>query len=346
MSNKVNANANETQTFIGKSKFDGAEEFSLSQLTLVIVDTFNNDDASTEDLMLAGKLANEAGTLRRKAIWAASCNESPSKSGMKKGEYFLKFLGLEDTQSSKEISRARIQSLVSSSATEWDDLNDSCLDQLNSNYRNHGEHFTLSVYGECKRRVALGEESRITRPLIREVVKSLVCSTTPSDNRSSHSDGLATIESTTHLVLAKAVSAESNELDTRKEVHCSKSSAKARLKIPAIKITNLSKLSLLPEKTTYQDLLFDSQQNEETLNRELEELTDDLDDAEQQLSNLDIKYSDLLMVCNWFTHLLSNVESDLRELSIRTPQLNEVIEELVTIKGEFLDDIDNPVMEC
>jgi hypothetical protein len=359
MSNEVNANGNELQIFIGQSKLNGAEDLPLSRLTSVIVDLFNDDDSSHEDLILAGKLANEAGILRRKAIWAAFCNDSPSKLSMNKGEFYLTFFGLEASQSSKEISRARIQNLLLSE-TEWVDLNDSCLDLLNSYYRNHGERFIFSVYEECNRRVEFKEKLRITRPLITEVSESIACSATVSSNSPCLSNGLAGIEPKENTVLVKATAAKLDNIDTVKVAYNSKASSKQRSKLRRKRVVGPRKSKRLLKQKIYQKslldthqkeesldhLLIDARQNEASLNLELENLADDLNNAEEKVNDLDIKYSDLLMICNWFADLLSNVESDLRELSTRTPQLSEIIEELVTIKGEFLEDIDNPVTGC
>ncbi|RTR40287.1 hypothetical protein EKG38_06110 [Shewanella canadensis] len=199
MSQQASTNNQVTQNYIGKSILHGAENFTLSELSTTVTKVFSTDGAENEELIHAGKLAVEAGGLMRNAIWAAARTEQPKKSGLSQGEYFSKYFGLEAYQATKEITRAKVQSLLTP-LTSAPALNDSCLDELGKINKEFGKELMCDIYKKCCLRISNENENdlRLTKKLIQTILQTalkLSTVTSSKDHQNSVQPETSTAES-------------------------------------------------------------------------------------------------------------------------------------------------------
>ncbi|MCL1095860.1 hypothetical protein, partial [Shewanella kaireitica] len=197
MSHQININEQGTQSYIGKSIFHKAEKLTLSETNTLVIESFSRDDISHEDLIHAGKLAIEAGEVKRNAIWAAYSTKQPKKLGLTQGDYFLKYFGLEPYQTTKEIARAKIQSELSSQLNDTA-LNDSCLDELGKIYKKFDKNLMCEIYEKCCLRISNENDLRLTKKLIQTVLQTalkLSTLTSSKDHQNSVPSETSTAES-------------------------------------------------------------------------------------------------------------------------------------------------------
>lgn len=197
MSHQININEQGTQSYIGKSALHEADNLTVTELHATITDIFSRDDISHKDLIHAGKLALEAGEVKRNAIWAAYNTKQPKKLGLTQGDYFLKYLGLEPYQTTKEIARAKIQSELSSQLNDIA-LNDSCLDELGKINKKFGKNLMCEIYEKCCLRISNENDLRLTKKLIQAILQTalkLSTLTSSKDHQNSVQSETSTAES-------------------------------------------------------------------------------------------------------------------------------------------------------
>ena len=327
MSHQTNINGQGAQNYIGKSALNGAEHFTLSKLGEVITKIFSSDDSHNEDLILAGKLAEQAGQVKRSAIWAAYRTKQPQRSGLGQGDYFLKYFGLEPYQTTKEIARAKVLSELPVSS-ETHNLNDSCLDELDKINKKFDKDMMCGIYEKCCLRISNENELRITKKLIQKMLK-LVTTLSPN-NRHNQEQPKAT------TVVTNQETANTCTTNAKQETSASNQETTTPTVPQKILKTLGSNIDCMSEVNPHNFIAKTPALSQEQTNKTLNEI-------KLQLEDLNITHADLLLICRLHLDTFNTIKSYLKALPNKPHDLTLIINMFTDLVNNFLDDINNPL---